>query len=151
MFAPITRWSDGVPTPLAIPEMFRKAFKLAETERPGAVYLAIPENIDDRRTPRSESPARNVVRARGTLTQPGRPRRRTARDGAAAGDPGRPRRGARRTRPPRCCGCREALGIRVANTFHGKGVMPDDHPQRHRAPSGSCGTTTSTSASTTPT
>src|ERR1700704_2613766 len=33
MFRPITRWSDGVPTARAIPEMFRKAFKLAETER----------------------------------------------------------------------------------------------------------------------
>lgn len=34
MFRPITRWADGVPTSRAIPEMFRKAFKLAETERP---------------------------------------------------------------------------------------------------------------------
>ena len=51
MFAPITRWAAGVPTAHAIPEMFRKAFKVAETERPAAVYLAIPEHIDadDRR------------------------------------------------------------------------------------------------------
>ena len=27
----------------AVPEMVRKAFKLAQTERPGAVYLAVPE------------------------------------------------------------------------------------------------------------
>ncbi|MDM2525640.1 thiamine pyrophosphate-binding protein, partial [Mycobacteroides abscessus] len=46
MFRPITRWADGVPTARAIPEMFRKAFKLAETERPAAVFLAVPENID---------------------------------------------------------------------------------------------------------
>src|SRR5579884_2777402 len=46
MFAPITRWADGVPTARAIPEMFRKAFKVAETERPAAVYLAVPEHID---------------------------------------------------------------------------------------------------------
>ncbi|MDD4866171.1 MAG: thiamine pyrophosphate-binding protein, partial [Mycobacterium sp.] len=46
MFAPITRWSAAVPTVRAIPEMFRKAFKVAEAERPGAVYLAVPEHID---------------------------------------------------------------------------------------------------------
>ena len=34
MFAPITRWSAGIPTAHAIPEMVRKAFKVAETERP---------------------------------------------------------------------------------------------------------------------
>ncbi|MDT5184391.1 MAG: acetolactate synthase large subunit [Mycobacterium sp.] len=45
MFAPIARWSDGVPTSRAIPEMVRKAFKVAETERPAAVYLAVPEHI----------------------------------------------------------------------------------------------------------
>src|SRR6202171_5112401 len=44
MFSPITRWADGVPTPRTIPEMIRKAFKLAETERPAAVYLAVPEH-----------------------------------------------------------------------------------------------------------
>src|SRR5579859_417734 len=46
MFAPITQWSASVPSPSAIPEMIRKAFKTAETERPGAVYLAVPEDVD---------------------------------------------------------------------------------------------------------
>src|ERR1700760_3451717 len=50
MFAPITRWSAAVPTPNAIPEMVRKAFKTAETERPAAVYLAVPEHIDEDET-----------------------------------------------------------------------------------------------------
>jgi len=27
--------------------MVRKAFKLAQTERPGAVYLGVPEDIED--------------------------------------------------------------------------------------------------------
>ncbi len=69
MFAPITRWSDGgVPTPLAIPEMFRKAFKLAETERPAAVYLAIPEDIDADEGDYALHPLpRNVVRAESPL------------------------------------------------------------------------------------
>src|ERR1700724_4515046 len=35
MFAPVTKWADMVLTAGAIPEMVRKAFKLAQTERPG--------------------------------------------------------------------------------------------------------------------
>ena len=46
MFAPVTKWSALVATPGAVPEMIRKAFKLAQTERPGAVYLAIPEDVE---------------------------------------------------------------------------------------------------------
>ena len=46
MFAPVTKWAALVHTPGAVPEMVRKAFKLAQTERPGAVYLAVPEDIE---------------------------------------------------------------------------------------------------------
>src|ERR1700760_3833801 len=46
MFAPVTKWSALVSSPGAVPEMVRKAFKLAQTERPGAVYLAIPEDVE---------------------------------------------------------------------------------------------------------
>src|ERR1700749_3813083 len=46
MFAPVTKWSALMATPGAAPEMIRKAFKLAQTERPGAVYLAVPEDIE---------------------------------------------------------------------------------------------------------
>ncbi|WP_237572788.1 acetolactate synthase large subunit [Mycolicibacterium lacusdiani] len=128
MFAPITRWSDGVPSPLAIPEMFRKAFKLAETERPAAVYLAIPENIDadesgydiaplPRNVVRAEAPSpAQVVRAADLLRSAKRPVV-LAGHGAAR---------AHATAP--LVRLSEELGIRVANTFHGKGVMPDDHP-----------------------
>src|SRR6201993_129516 len=45
MFTPAVKWSALVATPGAVPEMIRKAFKLAQTERPGAVYLAIPEDV----------------------------------------------------------------------------------------------------------
>jgi acetolactate synthase I/II/III large subunit len=128
MFAPITRWSDGVPTPQAIPEMFRKAFKLAETERPAAVYLAIPENIDVDEAQYDLSPLpRNVVhpeapspsqvtRAVEVMKNATRPVI-LAGHGAARGDA-----------TAALVRLSESLGIRVANTFHGKGVMPDDHP-----------------------
>ena len=46
MFAPVTKWAALVATPGAVPEMVRKAFKLAQTERPGSVYLAVPEDVE---------------------------------------------------------------------------------------------------------
>src|SRR5215471_20532628 len=51
MFSPVTKWADVVATPSAVPEMVRKAFKLAQTERPGAVYLAIPEDVEQAEVP----------------------------------------------------------------------------------------------------
>src|ERR1700732_3302959 len=85
MFAPITRWAASIPTPRAIPEMVRKAFKLAETERPAAVYLAVPEHIDadeadydltplPRNVVRADAPAvRRVARGAGILASAKRP------------------------------------------------------------------------------
>ena len=128
MFRPITRWADGVPTPRAIPEMIRKAFKVAETERPAAVYLAVPEHIDaddsdydlaplPRNVVRPDAPSPNqVARAAEVLRNAARPVV-LAGHGAARADA-----------TAALIRFAEALGVRVANTFHGKGVMPDDHP-----------------------
>ncbi|MCB5362778.1 acetolactate synthase large subunit [Pusillimonas sp. CC-YST705] len=46
MFKPVTKWADTISTTQAIPEMVRKAFHFAQTERPGASYLAIPQDIE---------------------------------------------------------------------------------------------------------
>jgi acetolactate synthase I/II/III large subunit len=129
MFAPITRWSADIPTAQAIPEMVRKAFKLAETERPAAVYLAVPEHIDaddadypdlgplPRNVVRAEAPAfRQVARAVDILRQAKRPVV-LAGHGAARADA-----------TDALVRFSEKFDIPVANTFHGKGVMPDDHP-----------------------
>jgi acetolactate synthase I/II/III large subunit len=128
MFAPITRWSDGVPTAQAIPEMFRKAFKLAETERPAAVYLAIPEHIDVDQTDYNLTPLpRNVVRAEApSPAQVGRAidvLRKAERPIVLAGH-GAARAGATAA----LTRFAERANVAVANTFHGKGVMPDDDP-----------------------
>ena len=56
MFAPVTKWSALVATREAPPEMIRKAFKLAQTERPGAVYLAVPEDIESAMAPEDARP-----------------------------------------------------------------------------------------------
>src|SRR5580700_9341681 len=62
MFRPVTKWADIVLKPEAIPEMVRKAFKLAQTERPGAVYLAVPEDVEQLSVPAAATPlAINIV------------------------------------------------------------------------------------------
>ncbi|WP_374023345.1 acetolactate synthase large subunit [Mycobacterium sp. HNNTM2301] len=128
MFAPITRWAAGVPTARAIPEMFRKAFKVAETERPAAVYLAVPEHIDGDETDYDLVPLpRNVVRA--DAPAPGQVERavdilRQAKRPVVLAGHG----AARGNATAALVRFSEEFGIPVANTFHGKGVMPDDHP-----------------------
>jgi acetolactate synthase I/II/III large subunit len=128
MFAPITRWAAGVPTAHAIPEMFRKAFKLAETERPAAVYLAVPEHIDADEADYGLTPLpRNVVRAEapaaGQVTRAVEIVRNAQRPVVLAGHGA-----ARGDATKALVRFSDELGIQVANTFHGKGVMPDDHP-----------------------
>jgi acetolactate synthase-1/2/3 large subunit len=45
LFDPITKYSTQVLEPENIPEIVRKAFKLAQMEEPGACFIDFPENI----------------------------------------------------------------------------------------------------------
>lgn len=128
MFDPVTKWSELVATPGAVPEMVRKAFKLAQTERPGAVYLAVPEDVEEAEVggaagplsvnvPRAEEPSpRQIERAAAILREARNPIV-LAGHGAARADAG-----AALSRFV------DRLGIPVATTFHGKGVVSDEHP-----------------------
>jgi acetolactate synthase-1/2/3 large subunit len=128
LFAPITKWSAAVPAPEALPEMVRKAFKLAEAERPGATYLAIPEDVEaaavdgalrplPRNVPRPEAPAPGQVARAAELLRSAR------RPIVLAGH------GAARSRATTALvELAERLSLPVAVTFHGKGAIPDDHP-----------------------
>ena len=128
MFAPATKWSALVATPAAVPEMIRKAFKLAQTERPGAVYLAVPEDVEEAAAPADSKPlpvnmprpddpsALQLERAVEILSSARNPILLAGHGAARGGAAEAVRRFA------------ESLHIPVATTFHGKGVMPDDHP-----------------------
>ncbi|MGH3438787.1 MAG: acetolactate synthase large subunit [Sciscionella sp.] len=128
LFDPITKWAQLVPSPDAVPEMVRKAFKLAQTERPGAVYLAVPEDVEaatvtDDSLPlpinvvrRAESSPNQVARAAEVLA--------AARCPIVLAGHGATRAGASRA----LVEFSERLGVGVATTFNGKGVFPDDHP-----------------------
>ncbi len=128
MFSPVTKWADLILTPGSIPEMVRKAFKLAQTERPGSVYLGVPEDVEaafvpdqlvplELNTPRTDEPSPSqIARAAAVLNASERPiilaGHGAARSGAADA----------------VLHFSELLSLPVATTFHGKGVFPDDHP-----------------------
>lgn len=128
MFAPVTKWSELVATPEAVPEMLRKAFKLAQSERPGAVYLAVPEDVEKSpapagarplivNTPRPDEPSQTqLVRAAEVLSACSSPIVLAGHGAARSGA------GAALVR------FAERLNVPVATTFHGKGIFPDDHP-----------------------
>ncbi|NKZ03686.1 acetolactate synthase large subunit [Actinomadura latina] len=127
LFRPITKWSELAPRAEALPEMVRKAFKTAQTERPGAVYLAIPEDVESAKVSPDLAPLPlNIVR-----TQEPSPSQiaRAADVLALARRPivlaghGATRAGA----SDALISFSERLGLPVATTFNGKGVFPDDH------------------------
>jgi acetolactate synthase-1/2/3 large subunit len=129
IFRPVTKWSAELVRPLVIPEAVRKAFKVAQTEKPGATHLELPEDVAQEQVrneeafllpvqspPSPEPPSRSVARARDIIGRAARPillagngvvRRRAA---AAV------RRFAAHT------------GIPVVQTFMAKGVLADRDP-----------------------
>lgn len=47
MFKPVTKWNTSIPKSEVLPEAVRKAFKLSQTEKPGATHLEFPEDVAD--------------------------------------------------------------------------------------------------------
>src|SRR5213078_2506196 len=45
LLRPITKWNARVNSPEMIPEVVRKAFKVAESEKPGSTHLELPEDV----------------------------------------------------------------------------------------------------------
>ncbi len=50
MFRPVTKWAVTILHPDTIPEIVRKAVRLARTEKPGAVHIELPEDIAEMET-----------------------------------------------------------------------------------------------------
>jgi acetolactate synthase-1/2/3 large subunit len=128
MFKPVTKWAAEIKVPIAVPEMVRKAFKVAQTERPGSCYIGVPQDLEEmsvstdlRPLPRSQvydsapSPWQ-VCRAVKVLEAAKSPIV-LAGHGAA-----------RDNAQDALIRFSEHLHIPVATTFMGKGVFPDMHP-----------------------
>ncbi len=45
MFSPVTKWAAQVLHPDNLPEIIRKAVRLARSEKPGAVHIELPEDV----------------------------------------------------------------------------------------------------------
>ena len=45
MFQPCSKWNQSIRQPQNIPEVIRKAFKLASREKPGGCHIELPEDI----------------------------------------------------------------------------------------------------------
>ncbi|MEM6520275.1 MAG: acetolactate synthase large subunit, partial [Cyanobacteria bacterium P01_C01_bin.70] len=126
MFAPVTKWNAQIVRPSITPEIVRKAFKLAQTEKPGAVHIDLPENIADmpvtgtplRRDGREKSYASypSIQQAAGAISQATNPLILVGNGAIRAGA------------SEALTQFATELNIPVVNTFMGKGVLPYTHP-----------------------
>jgi len=124
---PITKWNARVTAPEIIPEVVRKAFKLAESEKPGATHLELPEDVMAEEVEASPLPRRRLVRpepAARELLKAADAIRNAINPVALAGN-GVIRAGA----APALREFARATGIAVAETFMGKGAMDYTDPQ----------------------
>ncbi len=130
MFRPITKWNTSIPKMEVVPEAVRKAFKIAETDKPGATHLELPEDVAEESIEESVKlgplPVQSPVLPEPSPTQVTRAveaLRRAKRPVLLAGNGvvrgwahEAVRRFARRLRIP------------VLHTFMAKGVLPDGDP-----------------------
>ena len=45
MFKPVTKWNTRLNAPAVIPEVVRKAFKVAQEPKPGPTHIELPEDV----------------------------------------------------------------------------------------------------------
>jgi acetolactate synthase I/II/III large subunit len=130
MFKPVTKWQAQIAVPAIIPEAFRKAFKVAQTEKPGATHLELPENVAAGMTDPAEGDRPLLVQAP-LMPEPlhAQVQRaiqliQTARRPLILAGNGVVRRRAHEAIRQFA----RSLNIPVVHTFMGKGIMPDSDP-----------------------
>jgi len=126
LFKPVTKWNTQIKTGDMVAEACRKAFKIAQTEKPGATHLDLPEDIAAAaaegepllaQQPVAPEPhPRQLERAAALLGE--------ARHPIVIAGNGVIRSGA----SDALRGFAERLRIPVTHTFMGKGTLPDSHP-----------------------
>jgi len=134
LFEPVTKWSSFMKQVEKIPETVRRAFRIATTGRPGAVHLALPQEVltgqfqGSTRTIFSEPecvgyPAYRTRGSREMLEEAVRYLLKATRPVIIAGG-GANHSGAERE----ILALSEWLAAPVVTTISGQGIMPDDHP-----------------------
>jgi acetolactate synthase I/II/III large subunit len=126
LFRPVTKWGEMLIAPATAPELVRKAFKQAQTERPGATAVIIPEDVGRLEAEEDPLPVNRPMDPAPSVGQVDRAARvlNQARRAVVLAGPGIWREGAGAA----LVRFAEALDLPVATTFLGKGVFPDDHP-----------------------
>ena len=126
MFAPVTKWNKQIVRPGITPEVVRRAFKTAQSEKPGAVHIDLPENIAAMPADGSPLPLdsqEKVYASYRTLNMAAVVISKAKNPLILAGN------GAIRANASEALTeFATALNIPVANTFMGKGVIPYTHP-----------------------
>lgn len=122
MFHPITKYSSRLLTPNVIPEVVRKAFKLAQTEKTGAAFIEFPENIAKYEVDELPLPVKNPSQPEPSADRVDRAAELISNAKAPlilAGN------GVVRAKAwQQLTDFAERLNIPVANTFMAKGVVP---------------------------
>ncbi|MBE0438677.1 MAG: acetolactate synthase large subunit [Gammaproteobacteria bacterium] len=126
MFLPITKYATRILEPAVIPEIVRKAFKVAQTEKTGACFIEFPENIaemdcDDLplrvKHASPPEPAIEQIELAAQLISEAENPIILAGNGVV-----------RAQASEALADFALKLGIPVANTFMAKGVIPFNHP-----------------------
>ncbi|MFA5531264.1 MAG: acetolactate synthase large subunit [Thiohalomonadaceae bacterium] len=122
IFRPITKYSSRLLAPEVIPEVVRKAFKLAQTEKTGAAFIEFPENVAEMevedaplpvKNPHQPEPLTDRVKAAAELISNARAPIVLAGNGVV-----------RAKAWQQLTDFAARLNIPVANTFMAKGVVP---------------------------
>jgi acetolactate synthase I/II/III large subunit len=128
MFKPVTKWNARLTSPRIIPEAVRKAFKVAQAQKPGPTHIELPEDVMAATVDAEPLPARTTLRRpepsaqellkaadviRGAISPVVLAGNGVARVGAA----------------PALREFARATGIGVAETFMGKGLLSYDDPR----------------------
>ena len=126
MYEPVTKWAQSIRVADSIPEIVRKAVRLARTEKPGAVLIELPEDVAKQETESKPLEPRRFRRpgVDDKIADSAWSRIRAARKPIIiAGNGAIRRRAAKQLR--RFC---EATGIGVISTFMGKGAVDRESP-----------------------
>jgi acetolactate synthase-1/2/3 large subunit len=126
MFAPVTKWNAQIVRPSNTAEIVRKAFKLAQSEKPGAVHIDLPENIAAMPVVGKPLTTDNIEKTYASFHS-------IQKAAIAISNAKNPiilvGNGAIRANASEMVTqFATQLGIPVANTFMGKGVIPYEHP-----------------------
>ncbi|MBI09847.1 MAG: acetolactate synthase large subunit [Rhodospirillaceae bacterium] len=126
MFRPISKWAHSIYDERNIPEVVRKAFKIAEAEKPGASVIELPEDIAENdvegapmavvKTRRPAADHKAIAQAIDIIAEAKSPL-------IIAGNGAVRKRAAQQLRR-----LAQKTGIGVVNTFMGKGAVPRTDP-----------------------